>query len=116
LNKQDVAEILARPYSQQLLGSAIPARFAYSGLDGGPRVIPIGYTWTGSAFVFCTAPKAAKVNALRKDPRVAITIDTDGFPPKVLLVRGTATLELVDGVPDELPKAVEDLILERQGA
>lgn len=163
MNKQDVAEILAKPYSQQLLGSAIPARFAYSGLDGGPRVVPVGYFWTGTAFVISTVPKSAKVNALRKDPRVAITIDTDGFPPKALLVRGTATLELVDGVPDEylkgnlvptmepdqfaeweagvralydqmvkitvepewaklldfettLPKAVEDLIRERQGA
>jgi hypothetical protein len=32
---------------------------------------------------------------------VAITIDTQSFPPRVLLVRGAASLELVDGVPDE---------------
>jgi hypothetical protein len=101
MNEQDVAEVLAKPYSQQLLAATIPARFAYTGLDGGPRVVPVGYYWTGSAIVVCTATKAAKVKALRKDPRVAITIDTEGFPPKVLLLRGTATLELVDGVPDE---------------
>jgi hypothetical protein len=101
MNKHDVAEVLAKPYAQQLLGSTIPARFAYTALDGGPRVVPVGYHWTGSAFVICTAPKSAKVKALHNDPRAAITIDTEGFPPKVLLARGAATLELVDGVPDE---------------
>jgi hypothetical protein len=48
-----------------------------------------------------TVPKAAKVKALRQNPKVAITIDTQGqWPPRVLLIRGTASLELVDGVPD----------------
>jgi hypothetical protein len=31
--------------------------------------------------------------ALRRNPKVAITIDTNAFPCKVLLVRGTATLK-----------------------
>ena len=34
------------------------------------------------------------------DGRVAITIDVPGPPPRVLLVRGRAALETVDGVPD----------------
>ena len=46
-------------------------------------------------------PKAAKVKALRKNPRVALTIDTESFPPKVLLIRGTTELKLEDGVPEE---------------
>jgi hypothetical protein len=29
---------------------------------------------------------------------VALTIDTEGLPPNVLLVRGVATIEVVDGV------------------
>jgi hypothetical protein len=32
---------------------------------------------------------------------VALTIDTDEFPPNVLLLRGKAELEWVDGIPDE---------------
>jgi len=39
--------------------------------------------------------------ALTNDPRVALTIDTDTCPPNVLLVRGTAAVDIVDGIPDE---------------
>jgi hypothetical protein len=34
-----------------------------------------------------------------------VSIDTDGQPPHVLLVRGTAAVEIVDGVPDEFLEA-----------
>jgi hypothetical protein len=47
-----------------------------------------------------TVPKSAKVAALRTSPKVALTIDQGAFPPKALLIRGTAELELVEGVPD----------------
>ena len=103
-NKQ-VLEVLNRPYSRELLESNIPARLAYTARDGSPRVIPIGFHWDGARFFVCTTPKAAKVQALTADPRVALTIDTNEFPPKVLLVRGTASLEVVNGVPDEYLEA-----------
>jgi hypothetical protein len=32
----NVTEILANPLAQQLLASAIPARFSYAALDGDP--------------------------------------------------------------------------------
>ena len=32
---------------------------------------------------------------------MALTVDTDEYPPKVLLVRGIADVELVDGILDE---------------
>jgi hypothetical protein len=106
----DVADILANPLSQQLLTSHIPARFAYTGLDGDPRVIPIGFLWTGSVLEIYTIPTSAKVKALAKNPRVAVTIDTEGFPPHVLLIRGSVTLELVDGVPDGYVEASRKLV------
>ncbi len=62
----------------------------------------------------CTVPTSAKVGALRRNPRVAVTIDTDGFPPRVLLVRGTAHLELVDGVPEEYVAASKGLVPDEQ--
>jgi hypothetical protein len=53
-----------------------------------------------------TVPASAKVRALRRRPRVALTIDTqDQWPPKVLLFRGAARVELVDGVPDAYVEA-----------
>jgi len=78
-----------------------PARLAYTGPDGHPRVIPIGFLLNGTAVVVCTAPSAPKVTALAKLPHVALTIDTMGPPARELLLRGTATLEIVDGVAPE---------------
>lgn len=102
MKTEDVAAVLDKPISRELLGSSIPARFAYTGADGDPRVIPIAFLWKDSRLVLATVPKSAKVRALEQNPRVAITIDTqDSWPPRVLLIRGTASLELVDGVPDE---------------
>lgn len=97
----EVTEVLNRPISQELLGSSIPARLAYLGVDGEPRVIPIGFLWTGEDVVVGTVPKSAKVRALRQNPRVALTVDTqDQWPPRALLIRGAARVELVDGIPD----------------
>jgi hypothetical protein len=110
MKQQDVADVMAKPISQELLGSAVPARFAYIGIDGDPRVVPIGFLWNGSQIVMCTVPKSAKVRALQQNPRVAITIDTEGYPPHVLLIRGAASVELVDGVPAEYIEASRKLV------
>jgi hypothetical protein len=108
--QSDVAEVMAKPISTELLDSSIPARLAYIGIDGDPRVIPIAFLWDGARLIVCTVPKSAKVPALRRNPRVAITIDTQGQPPRVLLIRGEATVELVDGVPDEYVDASRKLV------
>jgi hypothetical protein len=101
MEREDIAEVLAKPISRELLGSSIPARLAYVGVDGAPRAIPIGFWWTGERVVMATVPASAKVRALRQSPRVALTIDTQNeWPPRVLLIRGAARVELVDGVPD----------------
>jgi Pyridoxamine 5'-phosphate oxidase len=96
----DVAQVMAMPIARQLLRDEPVLHLSYTARDGAPRVIPIGYVWDGGSFRMWTAPGSAKVGALRADPRVAITIDIPGPPPRVLLVRGRATLETADGVPD----------------
>ena len=101
MHKENVVQVMNDPLAQELLNSTIPARLAYTGLDGFPRVIPIGFHWNGEQIVVCTAPNAYKVKALAANPKVALTIDTDTQPPHVLLVRGTASMEIVDGVPPE---------------
>ena len=86
MKHEEIAEVLAKPISHELLESSIPARLAYVGIDGGPRVIPMAFLWTGQPIVAYTLPKSAKVRALRKSPRVALTIDTqDQWPPRALL-------------------------------
>lgn len=96
----DVDDVLAKPISQQLLRDEPLLRLSYTALDGSPRVIPLAYLWDGTSLRFWTIPISAKVRALRADPRVGVVIDVLGPPPRVLLVRGTAELATVDGVPD----------------
>jgi nitroimidazol reductase NimA-like FMN-containing flavoprotein (pyridoxamine 5'-phosphate oxidase superfamily) len=96
-----VRDVLTDPLAQELMDSAIPARLAYEATDGTPRVVPIGFWWNGQEFFVATIPFAPKVAALRRKPAVALTIDTNEFPPHVLLVRGTARVTIVDGVPAE---------------
>jgi hypothetical protein len=94
---------LGEPGAEQLLRSDQPMRLAYCGRDGLPRVIPIGFLWKEEKLFFCTAPSAPKVAALEERPNVAVTIDTGNTSAtaKQLLVRGTAAIEVVDGVAPE---------------
>jgi general stress protein 26 len=99
--QQGDLSLLQHPASQDLLTSKIPARLAYVWTDGTPRVIPIWFHWNGREIVMATPPKAPKLKALRKNPKVSITIDDNTFPHKVLLIRGTARLENVNGIAPE---------------
>jgi hypothetical protein len=110
MQQQEVADVMGKQISLDLLASAIPARFAYVGIDGDPRVVPIGFHWNGTQILLFTVPKSAKVRALRQNPRVAITIDTQSYPPHVLPVRGTASLETVDGVPTDYLEASRKIV------
>jgi pyridoxamine 5'-phosphate oxidase-like protein len=103
MNSHEMTQELEHPGARELLGSATLLRLAYDGSDGFPRAIPIGFYWTGSQIVICTATTAPKVKALSKRPNVALTIDAGDTPAeaKALLVRGLARVDIVDGVPDE---------------
>ena len=100
MQPNEISEVLNRPLSQELLARDL-TRLAYVAKDGTPRVIPIGFAWNGSEVVICTATNAPKLTALRHNPAVALTIDTEVHPPKLLLIRGRAELDVVDGIPDE---------------
>ncbi len=113
--KQGDLELLQNPIAQELLQSKIPARLAYVWTDGSPRVIPIWFHWNGREIVMATPPKAPKLKALAKNPKVSLTIDDNSFPHKVLLVRGTARLENVQGIVPEYAAAAERYFGAEQG-
>ncbi|MFC8512698.1 pyridoxamine 5'-phosphate oxidase family protein [Streptomyces sp. NPDC057257] len=96
----EISEILERPISQELLARDV-TRLAYVAKDGTPRNVPIAFTWNGSEIVMCTTKNAPKLPALRANPMVALTIDTEVHPPRILLIRGRAELDVVDGIPEE---------------
>src|SRR5947209_6199759 len=96
----DAAEILRKPISKEMLNRDI-ARLAYVAPDGTPRVVPIAFTWNGTEIVMCTSTNAPKLAALRQNPTIALTIDTEIHPPRILLIRGDAVLDEVEGIPEE---------------
>jgi hypothetical protein len=113
--QQGDLELLQDPVAQELLKSTIPARFAYVALDETPRVVPVWFHWNGEHIVLGTPAKAPKVKALRVRPKVALTIDDNTFPHKVLLVRGTARMDDVRGVVPEYASAAERYFGAEQG-
>lgn len=110
-------QLLEDPVAQELLTSRELARLAYSWLDGTPRVVPIWFHWTGDAITFGTPPTAPKIRALEQAPSVAVTIDSAAaWPYHALLVRGLATVEMLDGVSHEYAAAATRYFGEEQGA
>ena len=100
LKQGDVA-LLNEPLAQELLQASIPARLAYMWPNGTPRVIPIWFHWTGEEIVMCSPPTAPKMKALAQDTEVALTIDYEAWPARVLLIRGPAHSETIDGETPE---------------
>ena len=104
MRQDEVTEVLNRPISQELLARDI-TRLAYVAPDGTPRSVPIAFVWNGTHVVMCTTKNAPKLASLRANPAVALTIDTEVHPPKILLIRGRAELDVVDGIPEEYVSA-----------
>jgi hypothetical protein len=103
--------------AQRLLASTLPARIAYTALDGTPRIVASWFVWTGEELVmptFISAPHvrhaAYRVRALRANPDVAVSIDTEGFPPEVLSMRGSVEIAEVDGIVPEYAEAAHRYI------
>jgi hypothetical protein len=95
-------ELLNDPVAQNLLKSTKMAQLAYVWSDGTPRVVPIWFHWNGKELVLGTPPGAPKMKALKSGAPVAVTIeDSSAWPYKVLYLRGTAHIEMLDGITPE---------------
>src|SRR5437763_946086 len=113
--KQGDVGLLSDPVAQEMLQSSIPARFAYTWTDGTPRVVPIWFHWNGKEVVLGSPPKAPKLRALARNPKVALTFDEPTFPAKVLLVRGTARIDMLKDVSPEYVASAERYLGQEQG-
>lgn len=112
--KQGSLELLKDPVAQKLLHSNIPARLAYVWKDGSPRVVAMGFYWTGSQIVVGTGTTYPKYKVI-DGKKVAITIDSNEFPFKVLSIRGTAHTTIADGIPLEYKLGTKQLLGEEAG-
>ncbi len=113
--KQGSVALLDDPVARELLRSTAPARLGYVWSDGSPRVVPIWFHWNGKEIVFGTPPKSPKVHAISRKPSVALSIDSNVWPYKVLQIRGTAKVEMLAGAVPEYALAAERYFGPEQG-
>jgi nitroimidazol reductase NimA-like FMN-containing flavoprotein (pyridoxamine 5'-phosphate oxidase superfamily) len=101
MEQHDVDTELAA--ARELLDSTSAGHLAYTAEDGTPRVVTVGFFWTGEQFVISTAATAPKVAALSARPDVALAVDAGGTPDqaRALSVRGRADIRIVEGVVEE---------------
>src|SRR5256885_208299 len=92
MQQEEIDDELSTTGAQELLASASAAHLAYIAKDRTPRVIPVGFFWTGDEFVVSTATTSPKVPALSARPEVALTIDSGDTPDaaRSLSIRGQA--------------------------
>ena len=113
--RQGDLALLDDPVAQKLLHSTQPAHLAYTWWDGTPRVVPIWFEWNGAEFVLGTPPNAPKVAVLQENTHVSLEIDSAEWPYKVLIIRGSAHVEVVDGVSAEYAAAAARYFGPEQG-
>lgn len=103
MEQHDIDAELSMPGAHELLDSTSSAHLAYIGADDAPRVVPVGFFWTGAEFVISTATTAPKAEAITIRPSVALAIDAGDTPggARSLSVRGRAQVTIVDGVVPE---------------
>ena len=103
MERHEIDDELGSAGTREMLASTAAAHLAYVGVDGTPRVVPVGFWWTGEQFVISTATTAPKVAALAARPDVALSIEAGDTPgqARALSIRGRADIEIVDGVVQE---------------
>jgi PPOX class probable F420-dependent enzyme len=112
MDQQRIDAELSHEGARELLASTAAAHLAYVAKDGTPRVIPVGFYWTGEEFVVSTATTSPKLAALSQRPDVSLAIDTGDTPDQArsLSIRGRAEVTIVDGlVPEYLAAARETM-------
>jgi hypothetical protein len=114
--QQSDLALLQDPVAQELLESQQLARLAYSWTDGTPRVVPIWFHWDGRFVTLGSPVRAPKLRALAADPHVGLTIDdSTSWPYKALLLRGLATVEMLDDVSPQYAASARRYFGETQG-
>jgi PPOX class probable F420-dependent enzyme len=62
--------------------------------DGSPHVVPVWYAWDGQAVLVWTDEGRLWARNLRRDPRVAFSVQEPGPPFGAVTMRGTAEIRI----------------------
>lgn len=81
-------------------------KLGYLASDGRPLVAPIWFLVEGNEIVFNTGADTAKGKAIRRDPRVVLTVDLEQPPYGFVQVQGIAS---VDEDPAELVRTATEI-------
>ena len=98
-------EMTAEEVRTFLLTGTRTGKLATVRADGRPHVVPIWFTLRDRSLVFNTHTSSVKAKNMRRDPRVAITVDDETPPYSFVSVEGVA--DLADADPDLLEIATE---------
>jgi PPOX class probable F420-dependent enzyme len=60
--------------------------------DGRPHVAPVWFVMDGEDLVFTTGESSVKGRTLRRDPRVAVSVDLEQPPYAFVLLEGSVTM------------------------
>ncbi len=87
-----MANMTADECKQFILEKPRPAVAAVVRADGRPHASPIWIDLDGDDIIFTTGYDSLKGKALRRDPRVALSIDDDQPPFSFVVIEGTVTI------------------------
>lgn len=87
-----MARMTADECKQFILERARPAVAAVVRADGRPHASPIWIDLDGDDIIFTTEETSLKGKALRRDPRISLSIDDDQPPFSFVIIEGTVTL------------------------
>ncbi len=62
--------------------------------DGSPHVAPVWHLYNGQQLLILSGPSSVKINNLRHDPRVSISIPRETDPHGFVQVNGTVELSM----------------------
>ena len=60
--------------------------------DGRPHVVPIWFVLDGDDLLFTTGSRSVKAHAMRRDPRVCLSVDDENPPYAYVMLEGTVTV------------------------
>jgi PPOX class probable F420-dependent enzyme len=87
-------------YQSFLMDSVRTGKLATVRADGRPHVVPIWYVMDGDDLIFNTWHTSVKAKNMRRDPRVAMSIDEEQPPYSFVMIEGE--VELLELPPEEL--------------
>ena len=93
-------DMTSEEYRRFLMDSVRTGKLATVRADGRPHVVPIWYVMDGDDLIFNTWHTSVKAKNMRRDPRVAMSIDEEQPPFSFVMIEGE--VELLELPPEEL--------------